>query len=169
MRIIVGDSICLADLRKASLLRVFLRLPFEILIPNTVFEYELHGFTDAERKTMLDGGLQVVDVPGAQVARAREVIRARPRLSIHDGFAFALAEVHAGCVLLTSDAQLRVLAEESRIEVRSVLWVLDEIQRNRLTTSRTLHTALIRLAADTTVRLPKQELAAYLRRYESSE
>lgn len=38
MRIIVSDSSCLIDLRKASLLEAFLALPFEILIPNTARE-----------------------------------------------------------------------------------------------------------------------------------
>jgi hypothetical protein len=33
MRIIVSDSSCLIDLRKASLLDVFLRLPYEMVIP----------------------------------------------------------------------------------------------------------------------------------------
>src|ERR1700677_3171809 len=92
MRIIISDASCLIDLRKASLLAVFLLLPFEILIPNTLFEDELLSFTDDEKKTLLDGGLKVVDLPGSQVSRARDVIRAQPRLSIHDGFAFALAE-----------------------------------------------------------------------------
>jgi hypothetical protein len=49
MRIIVSDSSCLIDLRKTSLLDVFLRLPYEILIPNTLFEDELLKFT-AEQK-----------------------------------------------------------------------------------------------------------------------
>jgi len=167
MRIIVSDSNCLIDLRKASLLRVFLRLPYEILIPNTLFEDELLSFTDVERKMMLDGGLKVIDIPGPQVARAREVIRSRPRLSIHDGFAFTLAEAYPGCVLLTGDAQLRILAEASAIEVHGVLWVFDEIHKNQLATAKILHTALARLAADSAVRLPKHELAVYLRRYQS--
>jgi hypothetical protein len=54
MRIIISDSSCLIDLRKASLLAVFLRLPFEILIPNTLFEGELLSFTDDEKKTLLE-------------------------------------------------------------------------------------------------------------------
>jgi hypothetical protein len=99
MRIIISDASCLIDLRKASLLAEFLWLPFEILIPNTLFEDELLSFTDNEKKTLLDGGLKVVDLPGSQVSRARDVIRAQPRLSIHDGFAFALAEVNRGCIL----------------------------------------------------------------------
>ena len=49
MRIVVSDSSCLIDLRKASLLDVFLRLPYEFLIPNTLFEEELLRFTDEEK------------------------------------------------------------------------------------------------------------------------
>ena len=61
MRIVVSDSSCLIDLRKASLLGVFLRLPYEFLIPNTLFEEELLKFTDEEKAILLRGGLQVVD------------------------------------------------------------------------------------------------------------
>jgi predicted nucleic acid-binding protein len=165
MRIIISDSSCLIDLRKASLLAVFLRLPFEILIPNTLFEDELLSFTDDEKKTLLRGGLKVVDLPGSQVSRAREVIRAQPRLSIHDGFAFALAEVNHGCILLTGDALLRTLGESSQIEVHGALWVFDQILTNQLATTGTLHAALSYLSADPSVRLPKREVAAYIKRY----
>jgi hypothetical protein len=72
-------------------------------------------------------------------------------------------------VLLTGDAQLKILAEASEIEVHGVLWVFDQIHKNQLTTAKTLHTALARLAADSAVRLPKQEMAVHLKRYESSE
>ena len=64
MRLIVSDSSCLIDLRKAGLLDAFLRLPFEILIPNTLFEDELLKFSAAQKKALIDGGLRVVDVPG---------------------------------------------------------------------------------------------------------
>jgi hypothetical protein len=154
MRIIISDSSCLIDLRKASLLAVFLRLPFEILIPNTLFEDELLSFTDDEKKTLLRGGLKVVDLPGSQVSRAREVIRSQPRLSIHDG-----------CILLTGDSLLRTLGETSQIEVHGVLWIFDQILSNQLATTETLHAALSQLAADSAVRLPRREVAAYLKRY----
>jgi hypothetical protein len=169
MRIIISDSSCLIDLRKASLLGVFLRLPFEILIPNTLFEDELLSLTNDEKKALLRGGLKVVDLPGAQVSRAREVIRAQPRLSIHDGFAFAVAEINQGCILLTGDSRLRALGETSQIEVHGVLWVFDQILGHQLATTATLHAALSHLAADPAVRLPKRELAAYIKRYGGSK
>jgi hypothetical protein len=167
MRIIISDTSCLIDLGKAALLAAFLRLPFEILIPNTLFEDELLSFTAKEKKALLEGGLKVVDLPGAQVSRARDVIRARPRLSIHDGFAFALAESHSGCILLTGDSELRSLAESSRIEVHGVLWVCDQLFECKLSTAAQLRAALSQLAADPAVRLPKRELTGYIRRYQT--
>jgi hypothetical protein len=69
MRIIVSDSSCLIDLRKGSLLAAFLQLPYEILIPNTLFEDELLRFTDDEKK-LLRRSMKIMDLPGDSVLRA---------------------------------------------------------------------------------------------------
>ena len=44
--IVVSYSSCLIDRRKVSLLDTFLKLPYEILIPNTLFEEELLRFCE---------------------------------------------------------------------------------------------------------------------------
>jgi predicted nucleic acid-binding protein len=166
MRIVISDSSCLIDLRKVSLLDVFLRLPYEFLIPNTLFDEELLKFTAAQKKALLRAGLKVIDLPGERVLRAQQVMRAAPKLSVHDGFAFALAESHPGCILLSGDGELRKLAAEHEMEVHGVLWILDEIHRNKLATGATLRSVLEFLTADTTVRLPRRELAMYVKRFE---
>lgn len=165
MRIIVSDSSCLIDLRKASLLAAFLQLPYEILIPNTLFEEELLKFT-VEEKALLLNGLKVIDLPGTNVLRARQVMRSFPHLSIHDAFAFALAEINPGCILLTGDGPLRALGEDQGIEVHGVLWVIDEIQSNILANAGDLLEALRMFASDPTVRLPRRTLTSYIKRYE---
>jgi predicted nucleic acid-binding protein len=166
MRIVVSDSSCLIDLRKASLLDAFLKLPFEILIPNTLFEEELLKFTEAQKRAMLRGGLKVIDLPGERVLRAQQVVKAAPQLSTHDGFAYALAETHQGCILLTGDGYLRTLAAANKIEVHGFLWVIDQIHQHRISAAKILCDALRLLARDPAVRLPRKELAAYLKRYE---
>jgi predicted nucleic acid-binding protein len=165
MRIIVSDSSCLIDLRKAALLAAFLQLPYEILIPDTLFEEELLRFTD-EEKALLGSALKVMDLPGDSVLRAQRVVRDLPHLSIHDGFAFALAEDNPGCILLTGDGDLRDLAEKHDIVVHGVLWVIDEIHTNRLAAPADILTALRLFAADVTVRLPRRLIAAYIKRFE---
>ena len=165
MRIIVSDSSCLIDLRKVSLLEAFLRLPYEVLIPNTLFEDELLKFTNAQKQMLLRGGLQVVDLPGACVTRAVEIIKIAPRLSINDAFAFVLAESHPGCMLLTGDASLRALAEEHEMDAHGVLWVIDELHDHEIETGQTLYRALRTMRDDPTVRLPGRALQASIRRY----
>lgn len=166
MRIIVSDSSCLIDLRKAALLAAFLQLPYEIPIPNTLFEEELLKFTEEEKK-LLGDGLEIIDLPGTSVLRAQEVMRELPQLSVHDGFAFALTESNPGCVLLTGDGALRELAENSGMDVHGVLWVIDELHSNGVGAVEALIAALHAFANDSSVHLPHRTLAAYLRRYEA--
>jgi predicted nucleic acid-binding protein len=167
MRIVVSDSSCIIDLRKVSLLDVFLRLPYEILIPNTLFEEELLKFTEVQKRALIKGGLKVIDLPGERVLRAQQVIRSAPRLSVNDGFAFALAESHSGCILLTGDGCLREMAITHKIETHGFLWIVDEIHHHKLGTADALCGALRLLAADPAVRLPKRELAAFIKLYET--
>jgi predicted nucleic acid-binding protein len=124
-------------------------------------------FTAEEKKALLRTGLQVMDLPADRVLRAREVVRILPRLSIHDGFAFALAESHSSCILLTGDDWLRQFALQYRIEVHGVLWVIDEIYRNALRTPAQLVPALRLFADNSTVRLPRRLLYTYIRHYEN--
>ncbi|HEX5370301.1 MAG TPA: hypothetical protein VFY10_12875 [Dehalococcoidia bacterium] len=166
MRIVVSDSSCLIDLRKASLLAAFLKLPYDVLIPNTLFDDELLKFTAAEKRSLLRGGLKVVDVPGTGVLRAREIIQETPRLSINDGFAFAVAEGHEHCILVTGDGLLRTVATEHGIEVHGVLWIIDELHHHEIETPATLAEALRLFAEDQTVRLPRRELLNAIRRFE---
>ena len=169
MRIVVSDSSCLIDLNKASLLEPLLKLPYEFLIPNTLFEDELLSFTAAQKRAMIRGGLKVVDIPGDGVLRAQAIVQAAPRLSVHDGFALVLAESHPDSILLSGDDALRTLATKRRIEVHGVLWAIDEIHRCRLAATSTLRAVLKAFSTDPTIRLPRRELVAAIKRFEGSK
>jgi len=167
MRIVVSDSRCLIDPRNVTLLDTFLRLPYEFLISTTLFEEVPLRFTAVQKKTLVCSGLKIMDLPGERVLRAQAVVRKIPHITVQDGFAFALAESKPGCILLTGDDRLRTLATQHEMEVHGVLWALEEIQRNRLATAATLLCALQVFSADPTVRLPRREVDAYIKRYES--
>jgi predicted nucleic acid-binding protein len=166
MRIVVSDRSCLIDLRKASMLDVLLRLPYEFLIPNTLFEDELLKFTAAQKKALIRAGLKVIDLPGERVLRAQHIVREVPKLSVNDGFAFALAEQHQGCILLSGDDALRKLGTKHAIEVHGVLWVLDQFHQRDLTSASAIVAILRAFAQDASVRLPHRDLAFYIRKYE---
>jgi hypothetical protein len=67
---VVSDSSCLIDLQEVALLDAFLRLPYEVLIPNTLFEDELISFSVAQKRALIRAGLKVIDLPGERVLRA---------------------------------------------------------------------------------------------------
>jgi len=165
MRLIVSDGGCLIDLAKASLLDAFVKLPYRILIPNTLFEDELLKLTNAQKKALVRGGLKVIDLPGERVLRAQRVVRGTPQLSVHEGFAFALAETYAGCILLSGRGPLSTFATSHHMKVHGVLWVVDKIHSNNLGTAASLHAALLLLANNPGVRLPRRKLTASINKY----
>lgn len=59
MRIIVSDSSCLIDLRKADLLEAFLKLPYELVVPDVLLEDELLRFS-AKQLARIRAGMTVV-------------------------------------------------------------------------------------------------------------
>jgi uncharacterized protein YacL len=168
MRIIISDSSCLIDLRKASLLTAFLGLPYEIIIPNTLFEEELLKFSQQEKKALLDNGLKVLELPGEGVLRAAKLEADFPALSIHDCFAFALAERIPGSILLTGDGRLRTVANDHQIEVHGVLWAIDEMHQAATATVEQIIQALELFGSNPAIfRLPGRDLRAFIRRYKA--
>ncbi|MGH8476619.1 MAG: PIN domain-containing protein [Methylococcales bacterium] len=167
MRIIVSDSSCLIDLKKVSLLGAFLRLPYEITIPDTLFAEELLKFDESEKAALLTNGLKVVELSAEGVLRAQHLAGQFPALSLHDCFAFALAECERGSILLTGDNRLRSVANEQEIEVHGVLWVIDEIYEAETCQPPELFRALEKFASDRTVRLPSRELQEFIKRYQA--
>jgi predicted nucleic acid-binding protein len=165
MRIIVSDSSCLIDLRKSFLPEAFLRLPYEIVIPDTLFEEELLKFSAEEKATLLQGGLKVHELPGVGFLRAQTLEREHPALSIHDCFAFTLAERIPDSILLSGDGKLRSIAEQHKLEVHGVLWIIGEMHQKQTATLTELVNALELFEENPAIfRLPKRELRALLKR-----
>ncbi len=167
MRIIVSDTSCLIDLRKASLLEAFINLPHEIIIPDTLFEDELLSFSKAEKSCLLENGLNVTTLPSDGVLRAQEIASKFSTLSIHDCFAFSLAERNPDCILLTGDRSLRKIATNHEIDVHGVLWAIGEIKNSETATIPELIAALELFEKDECVYLPIREVRAFLQRFKT--
>jgi hypothetical protein len=157
MRIIISDSSALIDLRKGGILELFLKLPFEFVIPDALLESELLSFSKKEisllRKQMI-----VAKLEGNEVEKARSIVAAVPALSLLDGFALIVAENHPRSILLTGDKRMRLRAEETKIECHGVLWIIEELAKVQGVQSRVLLSALKIWTDDPYVRLPQSEI-----------
>lgn len=165
MRILISDTSCLIDLRKASLLEAFVQLPYDLVIPDVLFEQELVNFSNSE-KELLKRALRVVSLSGEEVIKVQNVNRDYPALTLNDCFAFVIAEQTPDCILMTGDRHLRDLATCSGVEVHGVLWGIDEMYRAQSATVNQLYSALLLFKADSTVRLPSKELNRWIERYQ---
>jgi rRNA-processing protein FCF1 len=166
MQILISDTSCLIDLRKASLLEAFVQLPYDLVIPDVLFEQELVLFSNVD-KELIEKELRIMSLPGEGVIRVQRVNRDYPSLTLNDCFAFVLAEQTPNCILMTGDRNLRDLATSSGIEVHGVLWGIDEMYNARVVTANQLYSALLLFKADSTVRLPKYDLNRWIERFKS--
>jgi hypothetical protein len=81
MRILISDTSCLIDLRKASLLEAFVQLPYELVIPDILFEQEFVNFSTLD-KELLEKSLRVVSLSGEGVIKVQSVNRDYPALTL---------------------------------------------------------------------------------------
>ncbi|MCB0324341.1 MAG: hypothetical protein KDD69_12245 [Bdellovibrionales bacterium] len=167
MRIIVSDASCLIDLQRDHILEVFLELPFEFVIPDVIFDDELVSFTRVE-KALLRKHMTIAGLDGDGVTRVSEILIQAPALSVHDGFAFVVAEENPGSILLTGDRRLRNLAESEEIEVHGVLWVIQQLDIHKQATRKQRLTALEIWRDDPACRLPPNALGRMIARLQRS-
>jgi predicted nucleic acid-binding protein len=158
MRIIINDTSCLIDLRKAGLLSTALLLPYSFVVALPLVASELLGFDQGDWEDLQARGLEILDLSGPQVAAALEIRRRYPGLSANDCFSLVLAQAGDDRILLTGDAQLRRRATDAGVEVHGVLWVADQLAERALMLQADLADALERLAADPVVFLPIDEV-----------
>jgi hypothetical protein len=164
MRVIVSDTSALIDLRKGSLVEALLRLPYQVLVPDLLFEDELLGLPPAEKRAMRRQGLQVVPVPGDLIDQAVQLAYRHPVLRLNDCITFVLAARTADNILLTGDRRLRALAGMHGIEAHGALWAADQMCAQRAATPAALRAALTIWLQDRAVWLPEREIRARLRR-----
>jgi rRNA-processing protein FCF1 len=166
MQILVSDTSCLIDLRKAPSKEAFVQLNYDFVIPDVLFEEELVQFSNAEKK-LIEKALTIVSLPGEKVLIVQKVYRDYPALSLNDCFAFVLAEQIQDCILMTGDGRLRDLASSSGIGVYGILWVIDEMYNGKVATVNQLYSALLLFKTDSTVRLPAYYLNRHIEKYQS--
>ncbi len=158
MRIVVSDTSCMIDLRKAGLLEPLLRLPHSFVMPDALFEDEWLCLSQSDKQMLRDLGLDVRILPGHLVERAARYFNQHARLKLNDCFTLVLAEEIDDCILLTGDSPLRGIAEASGIEVHGVLWTIDEMEAHAIAPLQVLYEALRVFKDDDLVFLPANEL-----------
>ena len=120
--LLIADSNIWIDLSNGGLMRQFFGLPFRLGLADVAF----HELKSVDRPALLRSGLAVLRLDATGVSEAAELGRRYRGPRRADLFALVLCK-REGCGLLTGDKALRYAAASEGVEVRGILWVLDEL------------------------------------------
>lgn len=166
MRVIVSDSSVLIDVAKARLIESALALPYEFVVPDVMLAELLNSEGLLESYTwehLKGGGLRADELNNEGVATAFNYAERYQRLSSHDAFALALANISKS-MLLTGDGALRQAASKERVDVHGHLWLVDNMERHKTVTRERLLAVLKDWKDNPLVWLPAAELNARIER-----
>ena len=159
--LLVSDTSVLVDLNRGGILNALFQLPFDIGVPDVLYEAELK---DWQGEALVALGLKVLTLDGDGVALAQRYRGHEPKLSLPDAFALALAKTE-NHILLAGDASLRAMATMEEVEVHGVLWVMDAIEAHQTLLPAELLQALTLIAEHPRCRLPKGEIQQRFKRF----
>ena len=127
MLLLISDANILIDIEDGHLTSVVFHLPYEIVVPDILFELELR-----ERHShLLQAGLKVKSLTPTSVKKTESLTAQYPRPSIMDHSALALA-IQEQCPLLTGDKDLRMAAKKEGIEVHGTIWIVEQLVNQKL-------------------------------------
>ena len=132
MKIVINDANILIDLAKLDLLDVFSKLPFDLYTTDFVYE-ELN----AEQKSPVSvlhekGYLKIIETEEIlDFQSITGLLESSSGLSFEDCSVWYYSKKLSG-TLLTGDGKLRKQVSKQGIEVRGIIYVLDELLKQNL-------------------------------------
>lgn len=126
MLLLISDANILIDMEVGELLEPMFRLQYQFSVPDVLFHEEL-----ADRHAhLVNKGLQAISMAAELVRQVETMAHTYTKTSRNDLFALVLAE-HKQCPLLSGDKALRQAAEKVGVEVRGVLWLVEELVKTQ--------------------------------------
>ena len=151
------------DLRKGGLIDAIANLPYRLVVPLPVREFEVLDFPDHCWQLLDESGMITYDLDSDEISQAIEIKRKYPSLSAYDCICIVTTLTNHG-ILLTGDLDLRRVARTYELEVHGVLWIIDELVSSRCCSYSSLLRALNSWQHDSLVFLPFHEINLRLER-----
>ena len=132
MKIVINDANILIDLAKLDLLDVFSKLPFDLYTTDFVYE-ELNE----EQKSPVsilhkNGFIKIIETEEVlDFQNITELLDSSTGLSFEDCSVWYYSQKLSG-TLLTGDGKLRKQVSKQGIEVRGIIYVFDELVKQKL-------------------------------------
>lgn len=163
MLLLISDANILIDMEDGNLTSVLFRLPYEIAVPDILFEQELRE----QHFYLLEAGLKVKCLTVDSIKRVESLVSKYPRPSSMDHSALALA-IQERCPLLSGDRDLRIAAIKEEVEVHGTLWIIEELLKYKLLDNVQAKNSFDAMKAKGS-RLPWEEVEKLLKKWALAE
>lgn len=158
-KILVSDTNIWIDLHHSNLLEKVFQLPHQFVTTDFVWR-ELRKPPGAQ---LQDLGLTIEGISGDETLELFGLKQTLNNSSLADVSCYFMAR-ERGWTLLTNDGALRKSGRRASLDVRGVLWILDELEHHQVLPPTELFTALTAML-NAGARLPEDECDKRLARW----
>ena len=158
-KILVSDTNIWIDLHHSKLLEKVFQLPHQFVTTDFVWR-ELRKPPGAQLQDM---GLVIEAISGDETLKLFGLKQTLNNSSLADVSCYFMAR-ERGWTLLTNDGALRKSGRRASLDVRGVLWILDELEHQKILSPAELFTALTAMLK-AGARLPEDECDKRLARW----
>ncbi|HPR17459.1 MAG TPA: DUF3368 domain-containing protein [Candidatus Cloacimonadota bacterium] len=170
MDLLISDTCILIDLCNGGLLEKMSELPYNLGVPDAI----LSGFFDDETELInpnaeeiIHAGFQVFSLDYEGLMEVFELNQKYSKPSLNDIFGLVVAKKH-NAILLTGDGSLRKSAVKENVDVKGILWIMDEMIDNKIIDMQTASARLQKILDEGSF-LPKSECDKRFEKWENQD
>ena len=166
MKVAVKDACVLIDLANGGLLEAWFHLGIETFTTDLVIrQVRVEEQWRAVSEFVEAGLLRVETLSGEQIERMGQTL-GEMRIGFEDQSALFLA-IERDAILLTGDRRLRIEAGKKNVDVRGLLWILDELVSQSVI-APSLAIVKLQTMRDSGARLPANECEVRVRAWSTA-
>lgn len=158
-KILVSDTNIWIDLHRCNLLETVFNLPHQFVTT----EFVWRELRKPPGQKLTDFGLKIEAINSDETLQLFDLKQSLKNSSLADVSCYFVAR-DRGWTLLTNDGALRKSGHQAELDVRGVLWILDELEFYRVLSPVELASALASML-DAGARLPDDECAKRLTKW----
>jgi len=162
MQILLHDANIIIDLLSIDLLDILFKLPYQICTTDFVMR-EVYKGNEKKHLAAYGKALNILTSTPLQVQNISILQNNHLSLSFADCSVLYHAQ-QKKATIVSGDKALRKTAEQYKVPVRGILWILDELLKQKLINRETAITKL-RLLCKINSRLPRSEIETLIKKW----
>lgn len=151
--VIINDTNIWIDLKFINLLDKVFLLPYDIAVPDILYNEELK---DMDGAILESNGIKILEMTQDEILETAMRSQQTNRVSFNDLTTLVVAKKR-GYILVTGDGNLRKIAQKEKLILKGTIWIIDEMVSNAVISHKEAAYACQKLI-EIQRRLPQDEL-----------